>query len=68
VAIPVAAVEKPAAPAAPAAAGNPFAKMAADTAKTSGGYTMEEIARRRAESYARYKARKGADAKDLGSH
>ena len=67
-ALPVAAVEKPVAPAAPAAAGNPFAKMAADPAKTSGGYTMEEIARRRAESYARYKARKGADAKDLGSH
>jgi len=64
-AIPVAAVEKPAAP---AASGSPFAKMAADPAKTSGGYTMEEIARRRAESYARYKARKGADAKDLGSH
>ena len=67
-AIPVAAVQKPAAPAAPAATGSPFAKMAADPAKTSGGYTMEEIARRRAESYARYKARKGADAKDLGSH
>ncbi len=53
---------------APAAAGSPFTKMAADPAKTSGGYTMEEIARRRAESYARYKARKGADAKDLDTH
>ena len=55
-------------PAAAAAAGSPFAKMAANPAKTSGGYTAEEIARRRAESYARYKARKGADAKDLEGH
>jgi hypothetical protein len=33
----------------------------------SGGYTVEEIAQRRAAAYARYKARKGADAKDLTS-
>ncbi len=51
-----------------AAAGSHFAKMAADPAKTSGGYTVDEIATKRAEAYARYKARKGADAKDLESH
>ena len=67
---PAAAPPPPAAtkPAASTAAGSPFAKMAADPAKTSGGYTVDEISRRRAEAYARYKARKGADAKDLDNH
>jgi NADH-quinone oxidoreductase subunit I len=58
----------PAAKPAAAAAGSPFAKMPANPARTSGGYTVDEIARRRAEAYARYKARKGADAKDLEGH
>ncbi|MCB0199550.1 MAG: 4Fe-4S binding protein [Caldilineae bacterium] len=56
---------KPAAPAAAvSAADNPFYRLP-NPAKTSGGYTVEEIAKRRAEAYDRYKARKGADAKQL---
>ncbi|MEI2697412.1 MAG: hypothetical protein V9E94_03325 [Microthrixaceae bacterium] len=34
-------------------------------AKTSGGYTVDEIAQRRVEAYDRYKERKGPDAKVL---
>ena len=66
---PAPAAAKPA-PAAPAAAvavsasDNPFYRLP-NPAKTSGGYTVEEIAARRAEAYGRYKARKGADAKQL---
>ena len=66
---PAPAAAKPA-PAAPAAAvavsasDNPFYRLP-NPAKTSGGYTVEEIAARRAEAYERYKARKGADAKQL---
>ena len=53
------------APAKPAlAADNIFARMP-NPAKTSGGYTVEEIAKRRVAAYERYKARKGADAKVL---
>jgi ferredoxin len=70
-----AAVETPAvveAAVAPAAAvvevaasgASPFHRLP-NPAKTSGGYTVEEIAERREKAYARYKARKGADAKDL---
>jgi NADH-quinone oxidoreductase subunit I len=59
---PVAPVET-AAPAA-AAGASPFARLP-NPAKTSGGYTVEEIAERREKAYARYKARKGADAKEL---
>lgn len=59
------AAAKPAvAAAAVAAADNVFARMP-NPAKTSGGYTVEELAERRREAYARYKARKGADAKEL---
>lgn len=56
----------PAAPAAPVAAvgGSPFTRLP-NPAKTSGGYSVEEIAERREKAYARYKARKGADAKEL---
>lgn len=77
------AAEKPAAEAKPAPAAKPAAAKpapakaapAADSlfarlpnpAKTSGGYTAEEIAQRRMAAYARYKARKGPDAKVLHS-
>lgn len=47
-----------------AAAGSVFARMP-NPAKTSGGYTVEEITQRRVMAYERYKARKGADAKML---
>ena len=52
--------------AAPAAStgDNPFRKLP-NPAKTSGGYTVDEIEKQRKEAYARYKDRKGADAKDL---
>lgn len=54
-----------AAPAQPAAGGaSPFHRLP-NAAKTSGGYTADEIAERREKAYARYKARKGADAKEL---
>jgi NADH-quinone oxidoreductase subunit I len=43
---------------------SPFHRLP-NPAKTSGGYTVEEIADRREKAYARYKARKGADAKEL---
>jgi NADH-quinone oxidoreductase subunit I len=43
---------------------SPFHRLP-NPAKTSGGYTAEEIAERRVKAYARYKARKGADAKEL---
>ena len=46
------------------AGGDPFRKLP-NPAKTSGGYTVDEIAERRREAYARYKERKGADAKEL---
>ncbi|HNS02936.1 MAG TPA: 4Fe-4S binding protein [Anaerolineae bacterium] len=72
---PAAPVEAPAAPAAPTASAAPAAPAAhageseftrmPNPAKTSGGYTVEELAERRREAYARYKARKGADAKEL---
>jgi NADH-quinone oxidoreductase subunit I len=52
------------APVAAAAAGSVFARLP-NPAKTSGGYTAEEIAQRRVVAYERYKARKGADAKVL---
>lgn len=69
---PVPATEKPAAPAAkPAPAPKPavsadniFARLP-NPAKTSGGYTAEEIAKRRVAAYERYRARKGSDAKVL---
>lgn len=69
---PVAAPAAPAAPTAPAAppptaahaGGSEFNRMP-NPAMTSGGYTVEELAERRKEAYARYKARKGADAKEL---
>ena len=51
-------------PAAAAAGASPFHRLP-NPAKTSGGYTVEEIAERREKAYARYKARKGADAKEL---
>jgi NADH-quinone oxidoreductase subunit I len=54
----------PAAPAAVASGASPFTRLP-NPAKTSGGYTVEEIAERRETAYARYKARKGADAKEL---
>ncbi len=54
----------PAAPAATASGASPFHRLP-NPAKTSGGYTAEEIAERREKAYARYKARKGADAKEL---
>lgn len=56
----------PAAPAAPAAESgvSPFHRLP-NPAKTSGGYTADELAQRRQEAYARYKARKGADAKEI---
>ena len=60
-------VEAEAAPAPAAAAptgASPFHRLP-NPAKTSGGYTVEEIAERRAKAYERYKARKGADAKEL---
>ncbi len=60
---PPAAAPAPAAPVA-AAGGSPFTRLP-NPAKTSGGYTAEEIAERRETAYARYKARKGADAKEL---
>ncbi len=50
--------------AAAAAGASPFHRLP-NAAKTSGGYTVEEIAERREKAYARYKARKGADAKEL---
>jgi NADH-quinone oxidoreductase subunit I len=53
-----------AAPAAAASGESPFHRLP-NPAKTSGGYTVEEIAQRREQAYARYKARKGADAKEL---
>ncbi len=59
----VAAAAAPSAPAADAG-GNPFRKLP-NPAKTSGGYTVDEIEAQRKEAYARYKERKGADAKDL---
>ena len=46
------------------AGGSEFNRMP-NPAMTSGGYTVEELAERRKEAYARYKARKGADAKEL---
>lgn len=55
---------KPPAAVAVSTSDNPFYRLP-NPAKTSGGYTVEEIARRRAEAYDRYKARKGADAKQL---
>ncbi len=54
----------PAQPAAAAAGASSFHRLP-NPAKTSGGYTVEEIAERREKAYARYKARKGADAKEL---
>ena len=56
----------PATPAAPVAAAgaSPFHRLP-NPAKTSGGYTADEIAELREKAYARYKARKGADAKEL---
>ena len=63
-AAPTSAAPPPAAAAAAVAADSPFAKTAADPSKTS-GVEQDEIARKRAESYARYQARKGADAKQL---
>jgi hypothetical protein len=59
----------PAAPATPAApvavaGASPFHRLP-NPAKTSGGYTADEIAELREKAYARYKARKGADAKEL---
>ncbi|HSN77667.1 MAG TPA: 4Fe-4S binding protein, partial [Anaerolineae bacterium] len=62
--MPVASVEAAAPVAAAAAGASPFARLP-NPAKTSGGYTVEEIAERREKAYARYKARKGADAKEL---
>jgi len=50
--------------AAAAAGASPFHRLP-NAAKTSGGYTVDEIAERREKAYARYKARKGADAKEL---
>ncbi len=47
-----------------ASGASPFHRLP-NPAKTSGGYTAEEIAERREKAYARYKARKGADAKEL---
>jgi NADH-quinone oxidoreductase subunit I len=62
----VEAVVAPAVAAVEAAASgaSPFHRLP-NPAKTSGGYTVEEIAERREKAYARYKARKGADAKEL---
>ena len=54
----------PSAAAAAVAAGGVFARLP-NPAKTSGGYTVEEIAQRRVVAYERYKARKGPDAKVL---
>ena len=56
--------EAPPPPAAAHAGGSEFNRMP-NPAMTSGGYTVEELAERRKEAYARYKARKGADAKEL---
>jgi NADH-quinone oxidoreductase subunit I len=53
-----------AAPATATSGESPFHRLP-NPAKTSGGYTAEEIAKRREQAYARYKARKGADAKEL---
>ena len=47
-----------------ASSGSHFERLP-NPAKTSGGYTVEEIAERRRQAYARYRARKGADAKEL---
>ncbi|MCS6844496.1 MAG: 4Fe-4S binding protein [Caldilineales bacterium] len=58
---------KPAAAAKAAAPGDVFSRLP-NVAKTSGGYSVEEIAERRRAAYERYKARKGADAKDLTGH
>lgn len=55
---------KPAAPAAAKVAGA-YGKPLLASARHSGALAYEELERRRAESYARYKARKGADAKEL---
>lgn len=49
--------------AAPGSFGKP---QLAQAQRTSGTLSFEELEKRRAESYARYKARKGADAKELG--
>lgn len=54
----------PVQPAAAAAGASHFERLP-NPAKTSGGYTVEEIADRRQKAYERYKARKGADAKEL---
>ncbi|MER2599895.1 MAG: NADH-quinone oxidoreductase subunit I [Caldilineales bacterium] len=51
-------------PAAASAAASPFHRLP-NPAKTSGGYTADEIAERRRQAYERYRARKGADAKTI---